>query len=285
MMEPKRLIEEGTAFDRALLRAGREERPSTDYERRVILAATLGPAAVAGVAARPSLLTRVIRPQYLAVLAIGAGAAALSTSASEHGDRTATSAAAAPALARSAERDPQPTNDRPPSLAAPTPSTEPTEREAPVAVTTPDALPSAPAASVTARAIGTPARAPALPASPGVTSGAPARPALAEAAAAARPDGASLQREVELLDAVKRSLRMGDAAAAEHSLDAYDSEFQRGTLVPEAGFLRIRLLLARGERARAVALGDELLARHPNTVHAKRIRAALAADVTQAQPR
>ncbi|MBX3209639.1 MAG: hypothetical protein KF764_31690 [Labilithrix sp.] len=47
---------------------------------------------------------------------------------------------------------------------------------------------------------------------------------------------------------------------------------------PEAGFLRIRLLLAKGDAAGAAALADELSARHPDSVHAKRIRAALAAD-------
>ncbi|MBX3264735.1 MAG: hypothetical protein KF782_33995, partial [Labilithrix sp.] len=100
----------------------------------------------------------------------------------------------------------------------------------------------------------------------------------------------SLQREVELLDAVKRGLRAGLSDEAERALDAYDAEFGQGAMKQEAGFLRIRLLLAKGDRAGAVALGEELLRRHPDNVHAKRIRAALAAEGgdktrTQTSPR
>ncbi len=272
MTGPKRLIEDGTAFDRALLRAGREDRPSSDYERRVIAAAVFGTASAAGGAlVQPSLIARLLRPQYLAIVALGAGAAALTSSAIERGAHpTATSLAAAsslaPELASTAATEPR---EASPTVAVPT--SEQAEEQDIAPVITPDALPTAPP-SAAPRAVGA-----ALPVTPRAATAPGAGVAKAAADDVTAPaTGASLQREVELLDAVKQSLRDGDPAAAERALDAYDTEFPAGTLKPEAGFLRIRSLLARGERARAVALGDEILARHPNSVHAKRIRAVLA---------
>jgi len=267
MTVPKRLIDEGTAFDRALLSAGRDERPSGDYERRVIAAASALPASASASAGRPSLLSRLVRPQYLAVVvAIGAGTAFLSSTSVPRGGRSDAASAA------TAEREVDP---------APRPTTSFEANEgallAVAVVATPDALPSAPAAAAPR------ASAPAAPPSAPVA-------ASAREIAPAVASGASLQREVELLDTVKRSLRSGAHADAERSLESYDAEFPSGTLKPEAGFLRIRLLLAKGDRAKARALGDELRTRYPNGVHARRIQAALAADAgnegqDQASPR
>ena len=64
----------------------------------------------------------------------------------------------------------------------------------------------------------------------------------------------------------------GDAAQA---LDTYDTEFPQGTLRPEATVLRIRTLLLQGRRPEAQRLADDFLAKHPGSVHAKRIRALL----------
>lgn len=285
MNEPKRLIEDGTTFDRALLHAAREDRPPTDYERRVIAAAALVPAATA--VAQPSLVARILRPRYLAVLAIGAGAAALATSSMDGAARSS-SARQAPHVLPATAQSAAPASEAPANEGEPASARELAEPREAVAVTTPDALPTAPApsASVAARTIAAP--------TPAATSTAKPSPEVAAAPVAtttpAPVSGAALEREVELLDSVKRSLRAGENGGAERALDAYDAEFPSGTLAPEAGFLRIRLLLAKGERARAVALGDALLARHPNSVHAKRIRAALAADAAdpsapQAPPR
>lgn len=86
---------------------------------------------------------------------------------------------------------------------------------------------------------------------------------------------ASIERELELLDAVKAKLRAGDAAEASSTLDVYDSEFREGTLRPEATVLRVRTLLARGDRPAAEKVGADFLAKHSTGVHAKRIRALL----------
>jgi hypothetical protein len=85
----------------------------------------------------------------------------------------------------------------------------------------------------------------------------------------------SIEREVELLDAVKAKLGAGETAEASTTLDVYDSEFHEGTLRPEATVLRVRTLLARGDRAAAEKIGEDYLSKHATGVHAKRIRALL----------
>jgi TolA-binding protein len=259
MTGPKRLIEEGDAFDRALLRAHRAERPSANYERRVIATAAAASTLIATDVARQSIFARVASStsiRFLAVAAIGIGAAVFSVSRSESPAPAPTTVAATTAAPK-----PMPSNDEPPA---------PVASPAEVVTVTPDSLPSAPPAPVATAA------APALPKA--AVTAAATEPAQAPTPAPVAATGASLQREVELLDTVKRSLRSGASVDAKTALDAYDAEFPQGTLKPEAGFLRIRLHLANGDRAAAVALGDELLRRHPDSVHASRIRAALAAD-------
>lgn len=280
MSGPKRLIEEGSAFDQALLRAGREDRPSSDYERRVLVAASMLPATALAGSARPSLLSRLVRPQFLAVIvAIGAGTAFVSSTSSQQRaqdgqDGQLATQAAAPTAEPRVE----------PATVSVTPVTSVVSTDAKPSsderVVTPAALP-----QVSARALSRVS----VTAAPPVPTALSERSSRAVAAAPATA-GVSLQREVELLDSVKRSLRSAAHADAQRALDSYDSEFPSGTLKPEAGFLRIRLLLARGDRAKARALGDELRARYPNSVHARRIEAALAADAAndrqdQASPR
>lgn len=99
-------------------------------------------------------------------------------------------------------------------------------------------------------------------------------PALRTPPAQPRPS-TSIEREVELLDAVKAKLGAGETAGASSTLDVYDSEFRDGTLRPEATVLRVRTLLARGDRTAAEKIGTDYLAKHPTGVHAKRIRALL----------
>ncbi|MBN9160436.1 MAG: hypothetical protein BGO98_27175 [Myxococcales bacterium 68-20] len=280
MTSPKRLLEEGSSFDRTLLRAARADRPSPELERRLIAAAcgAVVPAPPASTT-RPSLLARLGRSRFVAIGAIGIGASMLAVVSGESATpiaETSTPAVANPAPLTEAREEAPPTVEISPSES--------------LAVTTPDALPNVvtPAAVVPTSS---PAAVTLVRREAVVLAAAPSTnevPAPAEATAPATE--ASLQREVELLDAVKRSLRASALDAAERELDAYDAEFRRGTLKPEAGVLRIRLMLAKGDRAGATALGDELLRHHPDSVHAKRIRAVLAADGgdgtrTQTSPR
>ncbi|MBX3214419.1 MAG: hypothetical protein KF850_20455 [Labilithrix sp.] len=304
MTPPKRLIDEGTALDQALLRAARADRPAPGFERRVI-AAAVGAAAPAPPASgvRPSLAARLFRPRFMVIAALGIGAAAFSSlsgtqvapgggaSAPVEGAHVVAAATAPPPRAEDAVAVTPDTLPSAPSVAAPS--------VAALAVAAPSvAAPAVAAPSVAAPAVAAPiVVAPSVavtapvaavvpPSGPVLVRGEPGEPsgsprAETPSAPASPPvavSGASLQREVELLDAVKRGLRAGQAAEAERALDAYDVEFQQGAMKQEAGFLRIRLLLAKGDRAGAVALGEELLRRHPDNVHAKRIRAVLAAD-------
>ena len=246
MTSPKRLVDEGTSLDRTLLRAAREDRPAPDFERRVI-AAALAPTTVAPPLHSPSRLAR----PGLIVVAIGAGAAMVGRRGADRPPATTPSVAVA-------QSTPVPA---PPAAAAAT--SIPVEDE-PIAVTTPQRAPlpgvAAPVVASAPRGSGAPSTPP---------------PVVDTAAKRALP---SLGREVELLDAVKQRLKAGSPAEAERALDAYDDEFPQGTLKPESSVLRIRLLLASGQRARAIALTDEVLRRDPNSVHAKRMRALLAAD-------
>ncbi|MBX3220324.1 MAG: hypothetical protein KF795_07365, partial [Labilithrix sp.] len=141
MTSPKRLIDEGTALDRALLRAAREDRPAPDFERRVI-AAAVGVALPAPAAnlARPSLVARLARPRFVAMAAVGIGAAALSflgggSSAPIAGaERPAESAAVVVANANATANANANANAASDEVAS--------APGAIVAVTTPDALPS-----------------------------------------------------------------------------------------------------------------------------------------------
>jgi outer membrane protein assembly factor BamD (BamD/ComL family) len=64
-----------------------------------------------------------------------------------------------------------------------------------------------------------------------------------------------------------------DVATALDALDSYDRTFPSGTLAPEAAVLRVQALLARGDRAAAIALTDAFLRAHPASPYAAKMRA------------
>ena len=146
---------------------------------------------------------------------------------------------------------PSPTKAPAPAITTPAPTTE-APRET---VMTPESLPNAPAN--------------APPAVRSVTKTTAPLPAPAPTASA------SIAREIELLDDVKAKLGAGSPSEAARALDSYDREFPQGTLRPEATVLRIRTLLLNGDRAGAEKVGNDFLAKNPNGVHAKRVRALL----------
>jgi hypothetical protein len=88
--------------------------------------------------------------------------------------------------------------------------------------------------------------------------------------------GATLAAEVNALDAARRALASGDAEAALRSLDAYDHQFARRRLAPEASVLRIESLVAQGHLDRARDLAQALLAAEPDGPYAQRVRSLLA---------
>lgn len=244
MTDPKRLFEDGSAFERSLLASGRDEDPSRDLESKILAALAAVPATAApdlpqspagGPAASHPSLFRLTAPRGLAMAAavLGLGAVIAASSMNE-GGRHEAPAAPAPV----------------PTVVAAAPPAPVVEQ---VAVVTPESLPTAPAVVPSARA----------------TAIAPVRGPAAEQAG-------SIEREIELLDAVKSKLGAGSAAEASRALDTYDAEFPRGTLRPERTVLRIRTLLLQGNRPAARAMADEFLGTHPGSVHEKRIKALLA---------
>ena len=260
MTEPERLFEAGTPLERSILGFGRDDAPPDDLAQRTLASIAAVPAACASPAPRPSTHAW---PRWIVVGACAVGLAAVVAGVAGGQDRVrALPAAAAPVPVRS-----------PATSAEPEP--EPADAKKSDAVVTPDSLPSAPARPATPRAPSPGARAATSPAEPPPASSASIPPPASSASIPPPASSASIAREVELLDAVKAKLGAGDASGAARTLDAYDGEFPRGTLRPEATVLRIRALLARGDREAAVALGDEFLASHATGVHAKRVRSLL----------
>ena len=88
----------------------------------------------------------------------------------------------------------------------------------------------------------------------------------------------ALEREVQLLDAVKQALRQGDGREALSALGAYEREFARGALAPEARVLRVRALLAAGDREAAEQAARRVLESDPHGRHAAVVRALIARD-------
>jgi hypothetical protein len=130
-----------------------------------------------------------------------------------------------------------------------------------------------------------PARSIRSTASPPVPSSVDPTPVAAESASSAEFDArppsvasSALEREVHGLDAVKQALRRGDAREALSALGAYEREFAQGALAPEAQVLRVRTLLAAGDREAAQQAARRVIEADPNGRHAAVVRALLARD-------
>ena len=76
-----------------------------------------------------------------------------------------------------------------------------------------------------------------------------------------------------MLEEAQRALAAGDPARALRVCDRYQATFAAGKLAPEETILRVRALLARGERQRAVSLAQAFVSAHPDSPYAARIRA------------
>jgi TolA-binding protein len=85
----------------------------------------------------------------------------------------------------------------------------------------------------------------------------------------------SLAEEMRLLDAARRVLASGDPQSALSTLVKYERAFPHGALRPEASVLKVRALLAAGDRAGAEALGQRIIEQAPRSEHADAVRAAL----------
>lgn len=107
---------------------------------------------------------------------------------------------------------------------------------------------------------------------------APARAAFAPlvepqvASAAAAAASASLTAEIRLLDQARAALAAGKTATAGRLLDAYAANRPSSVLTQEAALLRVKLLLARGERSAAAQLARRIIATHPESAHVDSLR-------------
>jgi hypothetical protein len=108
-------------------------------------------------------------------------------------------------------------------------------------------------------------------------------PVPGEASRFGEPDSASplapsgtLEREVRALDAVKQALARENARGALSALAAYEREFAGGALVPEARVLRVRALLAAGDREGALHAASQVVEADPHGRHAAVVKALIA---------
>ena len=92
------------------------------------------------------------------------------------------------------------------------------------------------------------------------------------AAGAAAAGNASLTAEIRLLDQARAALTAGDTVTAGRLLDAYASNRPSSVLAQEAGLLRVKLLLARGQRSVAAELARHIVATHPESTHVDSLR-------------
>lgn len=235
MKEPKRLLQGGSPLEQSILSSAHDDESPSPDLEHRVLAAMAAAPLAAAAATSPSF------GRFLSTRSVLTGVASIAVGALIIG-----------AILR---KGPEPVAPAPPTAPISTvaktaePPAAPTTEARPETVMTPDSLPNAPARASAARAATAPT------------------PSTAASA--------SIAREIELLDTVKSKLGAGSAAEAAHALDAYDAEFPQGTLRPEASVLRIRTLLLAGDRAGAEKLGKDFLAKNPNGVHAKRVRALL----------
>jgi hypothetical protein len=139
----------------------------------------------------------------------------------------------------------------------------------------PQASPASPGLGVGSRRV-----APRDPSGVPVTDSRPANQAPANAAfdSVAQPTpvaaatDASLAAETRLLDLARGALAAGDSERAGRLLDAYSSNRPSTVLAQEAALLRVRLLLARGQRPAAAELARRIIAQYPESAHVDSLR-------------
>jgi hypothetical protein len=94
--------------------------------------------------------------------------------------------------------------------------------------------------------------------------------AVSESSGSAK--GPSLPEEVAALDRVNKLLARHAAGQALTALHRYQNTFRDGSLAPEATVLRVRALLALGQRAQAESLARAFVQQDPTSPHAAVLR-------------
>jgi len=112
----------------------------------------------------------------------------------------------------------------------------------------------------------------------GLPLGAP-RPVIRAPITAQSPEPSTpavLDAEIALLDAARDAVAAHDPNRALRLLDDHRRQFPSGQLSQEATYVRVKALLDRGSRGEAELTARRFLESHPESPHAKRIRALLA---------
>jgi hypothetical protein len=235
MEDPKRLSDEGDAFERDLLDAARMDVGSAEAESNCLnmLASTrpVGPSSPLLLAGKRLLL--------------GVGAGVVITGAlvawwprSRPASQPAAEGASAKAVLVPHEESPPPTPTEVPAVTLAVPETQ-----AEPATTLADDV--------------------------------HAENARTRAGTTSRAGGGSLSEEVALLQSARRALAAQDPAAAMIKLDRYARRFKSGLMRLEAGVLRVQALLTQGNTRAAHEHAQQFLSAHPEGPHAKRVRSLL----------
>jgi hypothetical protein len=232
--DAERLLEAGSERERALLRAGIDERPSAGSVRAAARVLGLVPrlaifAYVVGAVGRSIKWTSVVTYAVAPALVVAGGVAAAVAVAERH------------AVEATATVD--------------SPAHVDVDVDVPRALVASGNLPRAVEASVPLAEIATPSRARGV-------------------ARAERKDAAGdVERQIEWIDRARSLAESGDSAAALQAVDQYDRKFPRGALSEEAALVRVEALVARGDRASAAALARRFLVAHPHSVHVAKLQA------------
>ncbi|HEX4340972.1 MAG TPA: hypothetical protein VH062_33920 [Polyangiaceae bacterium] len=270
----ERLLDgEANDFERALLDAAGDDAPSERARRRTLAAMGVGATVVAGAshaayaatsaavasgtvgaskgAATVSavMLFKWLGTGALVGSLVAATVATVTTPGLVFGKRPAPAVAAAPAVVAVASAEPA-THVVAPALVSP-------PEEAAVA----PVRPSVPSNVRVERAVAAP---------PPV---APEELPVAAVPVAPRAASSNVVAEVAALDRARAALAAGNAREALSRLAEHDAAFPAGILQPEAVVLRVRALVAAGERAQATQVAGRFITAHPDSAQAGRLRA------------
>jgi len=280
---PQRLIDADDEFERDLIRSAHDDRPSRRALERMLLGLGVGfskapsplsssaPGAATSAKIGGSLLAKWLATGLAIGFAAIGGADAIGRLLERGGNPVAAAPKAfiqaSPSIAGSVSGS-SPSRPRegtsstiPASSSAPVPGARPRLLASPIldaAGVPPQLASSAVASELIASAVP------------------PGRPALGSFAVEAAPvPPSTLVQEMRLLDPARRALTSGDPRSALSALAGYERAFPSGALRPEASVLKVRALLAAGDRVGAEALGRRVIERAPQSEHASAVRAAL----------
>jgi TolA-binding protein len=241
------LEEDATSIEADILRQARAREPSAGAAGRALVALGIAGAATtatAGAAAAPAALL------IVKWVGVGALSAAMLIGGGEVARVVSTRSSVSVPSGHSEASKPQP----PAFIASPAAAVVPAPSATVEAVEMLPGVTEAPTA-LAPRSIKPAGRSPVV-----AQGGEPATPAVLDA-------------EIALLDAARDAIAAHDPARALRLLDDHRQQFPNGQLLQEATYVRVKALLERGSRAEAERAARQFLESHPESPHAKRIRA------------